>query len=218
MNRKIFIILFRIVLSVLILFIFFTACNNGKQAVDQDFLNRYRNTEIELLPTDLLFASEDIVIVYDEQAVIVFDLGKKCITGAVDLKEIGMNRLQGGEDITHITASLDGSIVFLEKYPAEADDKKYIYHTDKNELIQVDSYEKYRKDRFNDYYERSDELEGKLEFVKNESNPSGLNLIKLNEEKWVYLRHVWHKDLNTYDGLEIVIWTPNNTQIIPIFN
>lgn len=207
-----------IVLSVLILFITFfsAACNNEKYEVDQDFLNRYRNTEIELLPTELLFASDDIVIVYDEHAIIVYDLNKRTISGAADLEEIGMNRLQGSK-ITDITASFDGSIVYLEKYPAEPDDEKYIYYTGTNQLIRVDSFEKYKKDLFKDYYYRY-ELEEKLEFVKEESNPSGLNLIKLNEEKWIYLRHVWHKDSNTYDGLAIVIWTPDNTQTIPVFN
>ncbi len=193
-------------------FIFF---NNPGQPVDQAFIERYRN-DVDDWWGQICYASDDIVIFYDAFALIVYDLNEMQITGAVDLKEIGMNYRQGSL-ASNIHASSDGNIVIFEKIfveiPKVVECYRYVYHTKINKVERVNSFDDFNIDLFEYTYEFDLEIMNKLgEWIN--TYPSS-EFVKI-DEKYIYTRRdtIFDGDNN---NLEIVIRTPDEVQVISVF-
>jgi len=84
----------------------------------------------------IVYSDEKKLILYDYRGIYVYDYEAECLIGFADFKSRDMSRVQGSEP-TLVEVSEDGKRVRFYNQQ-----KKYIFHTIKNQVKEVDEYKK----------------------------------------------------------------------------
>lgn len=138
------------------------------------------------------YASDKTIMFHNQDAFFVFDVKKKQVTSAIDLKDMGWFSKQGDYE-SKILAASDGSVVRLYQTEGEKTRKDYYFYVDDNKISQ-------KKTAFDDIYEgdfykiyKNRSFQGQsLEKIKTILEKNGSNDSKVlvqNEKTLVYLSY-----------------------------
>lgn len=130
MKNKKFAILFVVFLVVIAVLIMIFYIKTNKSDIEQ-----YKNHKRSAMGTQLLYADDEKVIMYDMPGLFVYDLNKNALSQILDFSANGIDSLQGSEAYT-ILCSEDGNKVFIKR---TNNTDNIIYDVENGELTSVDT-------------------------------------------------------------------------------
>lgn len=201
-------ILSLILLSIIIVtlgncFIGCSTKNNKEIKTAKEISNKNMNEVIKEIKesqvacfTEIEYASKNKVILYGPIGLIVYDIGNKQITRAIDLKSINMNHVQG-DTVTIFNVNKDENKIIM--YNDYGDDKNiFLYDIEKDTLEKTDNKKFTPDDKITKYCE--------LEKYEDAYMIAGANCVQIDDSNVCFLIYPKELDGNKgTSGMQIVI-------------
>lgn len=171
------------------------------------------------------YASDQRIMFHNQNAFFVFDVKKKKIVSAIDLKDMGLFS-QKGDYESKILAAADGSVVRLYQTEGEKTRKDYYFYVDDQKISQKKTAfdDIYEGDFYKAYKDRSflGKSTKEIQSVLGKSGQNDSNVLIQNEKTLVYLSYpsdVFIQPEEEFQNLQLSFYdvSKNTWKNMPVF-